>query len=124
MHGSTESLYYSAWALNEVSTENEATSKEQNKIDDQTDSFFSDGLKESNLSESLEGQEEFHECEQPPGMLYQHFNTRFSWPAGFGDRFAAIWGGREAQEPEVCVYFCNITFLGPDYIRKRPVYPD
>eukprot|EP00794_Sanderia_malayensis_P018899 gene18899-20801_t len=106
LRGSTESLYYSAWELNEFATDNEANSKEQaaTKIDHQTDSFFSDGLKEtglkesglketgiteSGLSEILEYPESLQECEQqPPDMLYQHFNPRTIEVKQFSEQFS------------------------------------
>ena len=104
LQGSTESLYYSAWTLNESSqAEASQSGKENPKPDALADSFFTSGLPEPSLSESCEAAEEFHECDQPKERLYQHFNPRLSWSAGFGGHLAAIWGEKGFQETEVRV---------------------
>ncbi len=123
IHGSTESLYYSAWALNDPQSESELNVKDDESIYEQTDSFFSSGLKDSAFNETGDGDaEEFQDCDQPPEMLYQHFNSRFSLPAGFGDRFAKIWGEKEAEEVEVSFAYliCLVFIVGMKYNHSMP----
>ena len=112
MHGSNESLYYSAWALNEVTVPKNEPSKLEGPVTGDmipTDSYFASGL-ESSFSEKADTSEDFEDCKEPDEMLYQHFNPRFSWPVGLGDRLAAIWDKKEMQSPQVCK-ICVYSFL-------------
>ncbi|XP_065065333.1 uncharacterized protein LOC135691407 [Rhopilema esculentum] len=102
MHGSNESLYYSAWALNDVTVPKNEPSKLEGPVTGDmipTDSYFASGL-DSSFSEKADTSEDFEDCKEPDEMLYQHFNPRFSWPVGLGDRLAAIWDKKEMQSPQ------------------------
>ena len=113
LQGSSESLYYSAWTLDETSDRSEESAAAdgsvtagQAKVEVTTDSYFASGLNDSKLSESADTSEDFQDCNQPDDMLYQHFNPRFSWPVGLGDRLAAIWGENDVPESQVITFFC------------------
>ena len=101
LHGSNESLYYSAWALN--SERGGPPKPDILETDISADSYFVSSVVKSCLGDNVtDASEEFHDCREPDVMPYQQANPRFSWPVGLGDRLAAIWGEKELQSSQVC----------------------
>ena len=100
-HGSTESVYYSTWTLDEKTDAQLKT--DGLKPDSNVDSYFVSGLVDSPLTDVAgDALEEFQDCRGPDTVLCQQLNPRFSWPVGLGDRLAAIWGEQELQSSQVC----------------------
>lgn len=102
VHGSTDSLYFSTWTLDELATK--AADSPQlyiPKSDKTADSYFVSGLGNSETSDTNDTSEEFQDCREPDAWVYQQFNPRLSWPSGLGDRLAAIWGEKGMQFPQV-----------------------
>ena len=122
--GSSESLYFSTWTLDDFVAESveenvkpgdqrqDATRQEAStsdvlrpdvrKLDETADSYFLPGLIDASS-------EEFQDCKEPDESFYGQFNPRLSWPFGLGDRLAAIWGEKEVQMPKVCIFgFLNV----------------
>ena len=102
LHGSTESLYYSTWALDE--TPDGPPKQNVIRMDNTADSYFMSSVIDSCLTDNADDvAEEFQDCREPDAaMLYPQHNPRFSWPSGLGDRLAAIWGEKELQSSQVC----------------------
>ena len=115
LRGSTESLYYSAWSLQDISGPSDKDlAKDGSPRPALTETETIESMMEASVDKLTSEKEEMNENSPSAGEIkrempqdsaeYKPFNSRFSWSAEIGNRLAAIWGGgKETTEPVVLV---------------------